>query len=115
MAVGADDAVPRTDQPLFGQEGVLDSHPAHVIKMGHALFMGEFPGLFDLLGGLDVFVRGKVIHHQGHPVPVEHLAGAAPLEFVDRDGRGDVVAEAEVQLRLDKLPRRDLLEARVGG
>ena len=115
MAVGADDAVAGSHQALRGQQGVLDAHAAHVVEVLDAHFTGEFPRLFDLLGRLDVLIRGEVIHHQGHPAFVVHPAGAAAFELVDGHRGGDVVAQAEIELRLDELPGPHLRQARVGG
>ena len=114
MAVRADDAVAGADQSLFRKDGVFHAHPAHVEEILHIVLAGEFPHPLDLFRRFDVLVGGEVIHHQRHPALVENTAGAATLKFIDRHRRGDVVAQAEIQLGLDQLPGRHLRQTRVG-
>ena len=113
MAVRADDAVAGTDQALFRQNRMLDAHTADVKEILDVVLVGKAAHPLDLLGRLDVLVRGEMVHHQRHPAFVEHPAGTAALKLVDRHRRGDVVAEAQIELRLDQLPRLHLRQAGV--
>ena len=115
MAVRADHTVAGTNQPLLRQQRVLDTHTTHIEKVDDVVFVGEFARALDLLRRFDVFVGGKVIHHQRDPRVIKHRAGTAALKLVDRDRRGNIVAKAEIQLGFDQLTRLHAIQARVVG
>ena len=94
----------------LGQKGMLDARAALLPVMGDLLLMGEVTHLFGLLGALDVLVGRVVVRHQAHAVAVEHLGGAQLVEHVDRDGRGDIVREHEVQIALYELAGANLVQ-----
>ena len=115
MGIRADDAVPGGDQPLLRKESVLNAHFAHVVKMADAVAAREFPALLALLRRLDVLVGDEVVKDDGDLVLVEHLRKAVLCKLVDGHRGGDVVAQNQIQLRPDELPRRDGFQPRVGG
>ena len=115
VGVGADDGLAGGHQALFGKQGVLNAHFAHIEVVVDVKAAGEGAALLALGGGLDVFVGGEVIHHQGDFALVKDLAEAGRLKLVDGHGGGDVVAQHQIQLRLDQLSRPDGIKPRVGG
>jgi len=61
-----------------------------------------------LLGGLDVLVRREMIRDENDLVAVEHVRRPGPLELLDRQRRGDVVRQGDVDRHPDDLPRHTL-------
>ena len=96
VAVGSDDQVTGKDQPLLREQGVFDPHLSHFEVMDQALLPGEFAQELALLGRFDVLVGDEVIRDEDDFGRVEDLGGPAAAEFLDADGRGDVVAQNEV-------------------
>ena len=115
VAVGPDDEVAGPDDALLRQEGVLDAHLAHLPVMLEALLVGEVAQHLRLLGAGDVLVGREVVGHQGHAVLVPDLADAGRPELLDGDGRGDIVAEGDIDARKDEVARLDARPPRVGG
>ena len=113
MGIRADHAVARPNQTLFRQKGVLNTHAAHVIKIGDAVFFCKFPCAAALLGGLDILVRREVVHHQRDFILVENRRRPALFKFVDCNGGRDIVAQHEVEPCLDHLPGCHRLQPRV--
>ena len=113
MGVRADDGLAGGHEALFRQQRVFDAHLSHVVEVVDVELPREGAALFALGGGLDVLVRHKVIHHQRDAALVEDLIEPRRLELVDGHGRGDVVGQHQVELRLDELPGVDLIQARV--
>src|SRR5699024_5265138 len=111
VAVRADDAVAGGDDALFGQQGVLDAHLAHVVEVEDVVLVGKLPALLGLGGALDVLVGDEVVQDDGHPLFVEHAVKTGLLELVDGHRGGDVVAQDDVQFGVDELARLDLVEA----
>ena len=105
VAVRADDAVPGGDDALLRQQGVLHAHLAHVEEVDDAVPAGELPALLGLLGALDVLVGDEVVQDDVHSRLVEDVAKARLLKLVDGHRGGDVVAQDDVQVRLDQLSR----------
>ena len=114
VAVGTDDAVTGGNDPLLRQEGVLNAHLAHVVKVADAVVAGKFPAGLALLGGLDVLVGHKVVQNDDHLVLVVDPFESGLSEFVHRHRGGDVVAQDDVQLGLDQLPGGNLPQPGVG-
>ena len=115
VGVRADNSLAGGHQALFRQQGVLDAHLPHVEVVVDVKPPGEGAALLALGGGLDVLVGCEVVHYQGDFALVEHLVKARRLKLVDRHGGGDVVAQHQVQLRLNELPRPDGRKPRVLG
>ena len=115
MAVGADDAIARRHDAFFGQEGVLNAHLAHIVKVEDVVLVGKLPALLGLGSALDVLIGDEVVQHDGDVLLIKHTVEARLLELVDGDGGGDVVAQHDIQLCVDELACLDLGKARVGG
>ena len=113
MGVRADDGLAGGHQALFGKQCVLDAHLPHVEIVVNVKPPGKGAALLALGGGLDVLVGGEVVHHQGDFALVKDPVEARRLELVDGYGGGDVVAQHQVQLRLNQLSRPDGLQPRV--
>ena len=109
VRIGAHDNVARHHQPLLWQQHVLDAHAAHVKIVGHSLFPRKLAQDQALLRRLDVLVGGKVISHHHHPFGIKNLERTVISgklgKLADRDGCGDVVAQDNVHVDLDELPR----------
>ena len=103
MAVGADNHVARSDDALFGKQRVLNAHAAHVEEVHNVVLACEIAALLALLGALDVFVRGEVVHNKGNLRAVEHLVHVGLLQLANSYRSGDVVGKREVDVRLDQL------------
>ena len=114
MAVCADNAVARADKPLFGQKCVLDAHLSYVIEVFDLLALRKFARALDLACRLDVLIGREVVHDKRDLALVFDVT-ARLLHFANGDGRGDVVGEREIELRLDELSLRDVIESRVRG
>ena len=108
VRVRADYRVAGNDKPFFGKQGVLDAHFAHLEIVGYVHFVRKFAHGLALLRRLDVLVGREVVGHQRNLVAIEHAVAAEFLKLTYRHGAGDVVAENEVELRLDELPRLHL-------
>ena len=103
MRVGADDDVAGGDQPLLGQQGVLDAHLPHVIKMRDALLPGKAAALGALLGRENVLVWDEVVHDQHDLLRRAHPVKAGLLHLPDGHRAGDIVGQHAVQLGIDQL------------
>jgi len=106
VAVCADHEVAGDDDPLLGEEGVLDPGAAHVEVVREPLFPGELPEELRMLGRLDVLVGGEMVGHEDDARRVEDAPGARLPELLDRDRGGDVVAEGDVHRGHHDLARR---------
>ena len=72
--------------------------------MGNAHFLRELAGHHHLIGGIDVLLRGEVVHHQKDAILVEHLGRAHRPEGLDGERSGDVVGEHAGKMAVDDLP-----------
>ncbi len=111
MAIRPDDQIPGADEPLFGQEGVLDAHLADLEVVGDLVVAGERPHRLGLLGGLDVLVRGEVVGHEGDLLFVKDRLLAELGELIDGDRGGDVVSKHQIQVGHDQLAGTYALKA----
>ena len=78
VGVGADDDLAGGDQALFGQQGVLHAHLAHVVEVGDVEALGKLSGLGAQLGGLDVLAGGGVVQHDRDLVLIKDTGSAPP-------------------------------------
>jgi hypothetical protein len=95
VAVRAHDNVPGPDQSEFGQQRMLDADIAALVIVGDAHFPGKVADSLDLLGRIDVLVRGEVVADQGDPVAVEDVT--APMLRKDLMARGAVMSLARTR------------------
>ena len=114
VGVSADDAVTGSHDALFRQQGVLDTHLAHIVEVVDVEALGEGAALEALLSGLDVLVGGEMVHDHGDLALIENAGEAFLLKLTDGHGRGDVVAQDHIQLGTDQLTGLDLRQACVG-
>ena len=63
VAVGADDAVARGHDALFGQQRVLNAHLADIVEVEDVVLVCELAALLGLGRALDVLVGDKVVEH----------------------------------------------------
>ena len=115
MAIGTDDQIACANDPLFGQERMLDTHAAYFVIVRDALFACEIAYGLRLLSALDVLVGSVVIGNERDLRGIEHAIDTDLLELLDSDRRSDVVCQHQIQIAFDKLPRNDLIKAGVGG
>ena len=115
MRVGADDGVAGNHKALFRKKRVLDAHFADIEEVFNAVFFRKGTYLFAVFGGFNIFVRGEVVHHERNAVFVKDFIKTFVLHFVNRHGRGYVVAHDEVQIDLNQLPCRHTVKACVRG
>ena len=110
MGVRADDAVTGCDESLLRQERVFDAAVVSDLEVVLDLLVlceGAHAGA--LGRRLDVLVRREVVRNERDLRLVEDLLLAELRKLADRDGRGDVIAQHEVELRHDELARVDFL------
>ena len=103
VAVGADDDVARRHHAAVGQEHVLDAHAPDLEVVDDLVLAGELAHLHGLARGLDVLVGREVVGHEGDAGRVPDLGEPGLVELGDRQRRGDVVGQREVDLRLDDV------------
>ena len=103
MRVGADHHVAGYHKSLFGKQRVLNAHAPHVKEVGDLFFVAEGAAHLALLGCLDILVGGKVIHDHGHLVLIEHLGCAKIIKLTNGNGRGNIVAQNQIQINQDQL------------
>ena len=115
MAVGTDDAVTGGHDAFFGQEGVLNTHLAHIVEVEDIIFVGKLAALLGLGGALDVLIGDEVIQHDGNVFLVEHTVKARLLELIDGDRGGDIVAQHDIEPGIDELACLDLRQTRMCG
>ncbi len=92
---------------------MLDAHAADLKIVFDIMFSGEVAHNPALLGRFDIFIWREMVRHEGDPPPVKDLCDTDLLEFFDRDGGRHVVAQDEVDPRLDELARFHGRQARV--
>ena len=114
MAVGTDDAVTGSYHALFRQQGVLYAHFAHIVEMADAVGTGKLPAGFALLGSLNILVGHKVIQNDYNLVRIIYPLKTGLLKLVHSHRGGNVIAQYNVQVRLDQLPRGNLGQSRMG-
>ena len=83
---------------------MLDAAVAAFIVVGDVHFLRELAGHHHLIGGIDVLLRGEVVHHQKDAILVEHLGRAHRPEGLDGERSGDVVGEHAGKMAVDDLP-----------
>lgn len=72
---------------------MLDAAVASFVVMGDAHFLRELTGYHNLIGGIDILLRGEMIHDKIHLVLVKNLARAHTSEGFDCERGGDIVGE----------------------
>jgi hypothetical protein len=92
---------------------MLDAHATHIKVVGHALSLCKPAHDQTLLGRLDVLVWGKVVSHHHHAVGIEYTLRSELCELADGDRRGDVVAENDIHLDVEKLASPGFLDSSV--
>ncbi len=113
VAVRPDHQIAGNDEPLVGQQDVLNSHPPHLEVVHDPVLAREVAHDPGLLGRGDVLVRSEVVRDERDPRPVEDLPDSQVPDRPDGDRTGDVVPEREVNPRQDQLPRSDRFLPRV--
>ena len=111
VGVGADDHVTGGDEPVLGQQDVLDARTADLVEVGDLLLAGEGPHPHPERCRGDVLGRHEVRRHEGDAVPVPHLGHADLAEGVDGHGSGDVVGHRQAHLRHDEVAGAHALPA----
>ena len=103
MAVGPDDQIAGAHEPLFGQEGVLHAAVAALIVVNNALFFGKLAADQHLIGGIYIFLRGKVIHDKGNLVAIKNLFRAHAAKRLDGKRAGNVIGKHHGHAALNNL------------
>ena len=110
VAVRADNAVARRDEPLLREKRMLDAAVvANFEVVLDLLLFRELTHARALGRGLDVLVRREMVGHERNLRLVEDLLPPELRELADRNRRRDVIAQNEVELRHDELARVDFL------
>ena len=113
VGIGADHAVAGADDAFLRKKRVLNAHLAHVVEMGDVIFFREPAHLKALLRGLDVLIGGEVVEHQSDAVLIKDGVRAAFFKFVDGDGAGNIVAEHDIEVRLNQLSHLHVVQTGV--
>ena len=94
---------------------MLDSHLAHLEIIGDLIPICKFSHTFAVLRRFDILIRDKMIRHQRDLILVKNAVHLHFFHFPDRDRAGNVIAEHQIQIRLDELSRFHGLKPRVSG
>ena len=113
VRVRADDDVTGNDETFFGKERMLYAHLSDVVEMYDFLFRAEITAHLALDRRLDILVGREMVHDHRYLFFIVNLGVAELVEFADRNGRGDVVAENTVERNEDQLARFYLIKSRV--
>ena len=114
MGIRADNHVPGHGEPFLRQQGMLDAHLSHLEIVGDIVLPGEFPDALAVLRGLDVLVGHEMIRHQSNLVLVEDAPGLELVHLLDCHRAGDIIAQHQVQIRLDQLAGFHLFQSGSG-
>ena len=115
VGVGTDHCFTRAYQTLFRQQCMFDAHFADVKIIVDIKPLGKRAAFLTAGGRLDVFVGSKMIHYHRHTALVEYGCESVCLKLIDGDREGDVVAQYQIQFRLDQLTGADFLQTCVRG
>ena len=92
---------------------MFNAHRAHVIVVVDIEAAGEVAALLALRRGLDILIGYEMVHDKGDFRLVKDALESGGLKFVDSDGRGDIVAEYEVEFGLNQLSGADFRQSGV--
>ena len=70
MAVCANNDVAGAHKTLLGQQGVLHAAVAALVIVGDVLLLGKLARHHHLIGGINIFLRRKVVHAQASRKPL---------------------------------------------
>ena len=115
MGIRSNHDISGHNKPLLGKEGVLNPHLPHIIEMTDLVLTGKFTDTLAVLGGLDVLVGDKMVHDQSDPLPVKDPLRIHVLHDIDRNRRGDIIAQYQVQLSHNQLSRLDMIQTGMRG
>ena len=116
VRICADHEVARRDKTLLRQKRMLDAAVVSYLEVVcDSLLLCERPHRRALGRRLDVLVGREVVWDERNLPAVEHVCPSELRKLSYRDGRGDVVAEDEVEPRHDKFPRAYGILPRMGG
>ncbi len=60
---------------------------------------------FAVLRRFDIFIRDKVIHHQGDLVLIKNILFCHFIHFMDGHRRCDIISQHQIEISLDELSR----------
>ena len=115
MGIRTDHGFTGSHQTLFRQQGVFNSHLAHIVIVVDIKLSCKGPALLALRCRLDVLIGCEMVHDQRNLTLIKYLIKASCFKLIDRHRRSDVVAQHQIQLCLDQLPRADLLQTGMAG
>ena len=115
VGVSADHGIAGANQTLFGQQGMLDTHSAHIEIVVDVEALCKGAALLALGCGLDVLVGGEMVHDHCDAALIKHLIETGCLKLVDGNRGGDVIAQNQIQLCLDQLACTNFRQTCVGG
>ena len=113
MAVGTDDTVTGSHHALFRQQRMLNAHFAHIVEVADAVGTGKLPAGLALLGSLNILVWNKVIQNDYHFLRIIYPIKTGLLKLVHSHRGGNIIAQYNVQVRLNQLSRSNLRKSRV--
>ena len=113
MAIGTDDAVTGSHHALFRQQRMLNAHFAHIVEVADAVGTGKLPAGLALLGSLNILVWNKVIQNDYHFLRIIYPIKTGLLKLVHSHRGGNIIAQYNVQVRLNQLSRSNLRKSRV--
>ncbi len=103
MRIRPDNQLASRHQALLRQQGVLHAHATHVIVMRNFMLSGKLSALFALLSRLNILVGSKMVHHQSNFVLIKNCVKTGLFKLVNRHRRGNVIAQAQIQIRHNQL------------
>ena len=101
------------DESLLRNQSMLNPHISHIEIMRELLLRREVPADLSALCGDDVLVRDEMIHHEDDLIPVKDRLLSQLLHLPDRKRSRNIIPVDQIDIRLDQLPRQDLIEARM--
>ena len=91
---------------------MLHATVAALVVVGEVLLLGKLAAYEHLVGGINILLRGEVVHDQDNTIPVEDPLRAHAVEGLDGQGPGDVIGQHCGYAALDDLAV--LLHRRIG-
>ncbi len=110
MRICAYNGVARYSEAFLGDEAMLYTHLPHLKVIRDVIFLRELAHHLALLRSLYILIRRKMVGNDSDLILIVYRLFARFRELSYRYGRRDVVAQREVDIGLDELPRVHLVK-----
>ncbi len=93
--------IPGNHQPFFRQKGMFNSHLPYVKIVGNPVLACKIPAALTVFGGLDIFIRNKMVHNQGDFILIKYGLVIHLFHLVNRYRRGNIISKNQIQVRFN--------------